>query len=149
MSLMVAGNSPRGFVAVGSFLFFGSSMAALAAFTLLWRGTVLDRVWKLNPLAYSQLLPHARLFGSGFLLLSVALFVAGYGWFRHSLWAWKLAVVIIGLQMFGDGMNCIRGDYFRGLTGLLIASALMLYLLRSGIKLAFSENLNREQVRQR
>jgi hypothetical protein len=32
-------------------------MASLAAITLLWRGTSLDRIWSLNPTAYRQLAP--------------------------------------------------------------------------------------------
>jgi len=113
-------------------------MAALAAFTLLWRGTLLDAIWKLNPSAYSQLLPHRESFGSGFLLLSLALFAAGYGWFRHYCWGWRLAVVIISFQLFGDAVNCIRGDYGRGVAGLLIAGALLAYLLSSSVKIAFT-----------
>lgn len=131
------GGTPRGFTAVGVFLFFGSSMAALAAFTLLFSGTHIDRVWKLNPAAYSQLLSHPHLFGSGFLLLSLALFAAGYGWFRRYFWARKLAVVIISIQVLGNAVNCIRGDYGRGAMGLLIAGALLAYLLSSSVKRAF------------
>ncbi|MGB8114043.1 MAG: hypothetical protein WCF22_09720 [Candidatus Sulfotelmatobacter sp.] len=48
---------PSGFVAIGIFLVFGAAMAALAATTLLWRGTGLDRIWTLNPTAYRQLCP--------------------------------------------------------------------------------------------
>jgi hypothetical protein len=40
-----------GFSAIGIFLFFGSITASLAATTLLWRGTALDRLWALNPIA--------------------------------------------------------------------------------------------------
>ena len=51
----VSENHPAsGFAAVGIFLFFGATMASLAAITLLWRGTSLDRIWSLNPAAYGQ-----------------------------------------------------------------------------------------------
>jgi len=49
------GPTTPGFTAIGIFLFFGSITASLAATTLLWRGTVLDRLWALNPIAYKQL----------------------------------------------------------------------------------------------
>jgi hypothetical protein len=48
---------PRGFTAIGFFLFFGAVMATFAATTLLWRGTPLDRLWALNPTAYNRLAP--------------------------------------------------------------------------------------------
>jgi hypothetical protein len=69
----------RGFTAIGIFLFFGAMMAILAATTLLWRGTALDRVWTLNPSAYKQLAPLGRWVGIAFLLLGSALGTAGLG----------------------------------------------------------------------
>jgi hypothetical protein len=56
-------------------------MASLAAFTLLWPGTALDRLWKLNPTAYKQLAPRGCLVGILFLLLGTALAAAGIGGF--------------------------------------------------------------------
>src|SRR5712692_8539447 len=51
---LAVGTKTPGFTAVGIFLFFGAIMASLAATTLLWRGTALDRLWALNPIAYKQ-----------------------------------------------------------------------------------------------
>ena len=115
------GPNPRGFTAIGVFLFFGAVMASLAATTLLWRGTVLDRLWTLNPTAYKQLAPLGRIVGILFLALSAALITAGIGWFQRRLWGWRLAVVIISTQVVGDVVNCVRGDWLRGGTGIIIA----------------------------
>jgi hypothetical protein len=128
---------PSGFTAVGIFLFFGALMASLAATTLLWRGTVLDRVWALNPMAYRQLAPLGNAVGTFFLLLAAALATAGIGWFRHRLWGWKLAVVIISTQVLGDVFNCMRGDWLRGGTGVVIAGALLLFLLKPRVRATF------------
>src|SRR5580698_8561588 len=87
-----------GFTAIGIFLFFAASMASLAAITLLWRGTALNRLWELNPTAYKKLAPLGILVGIPFLLLAVALTAAGIGWFRRRLWGWRLAIIIIGTQ---------------------------------------------------
>lgn len=51
---LVVGSKPPGFTAIGIFLFFGAVMASLAATTLLWRGTALNRLWALNPMALPQ-----------------------------------------------------------------------------------------------
>jgi hypothetical protein len=76
--------------------------------------------------------------GTFFLVLGVALTTAGIGWFRRRLWGWKLAVVIIATQVLGDVVNCFRGDLLRGGVGIIVASSLLLFLLRSKVKTAFS-----------
>jgi hypothetical protein len=129
---------PSGFAAVGIFLFFGATMASLATITLLWRGTALDRIWTFNPAAYSQLAPLGPGVGALFLLLGIALSAAGIGWFRRRRWGWRLAVAIIAIQVVGDLTNCIRGDWLRGGIGVIIAGALILFLLRPAVKKAFA-----------
>ena len=131
------GRKARGFNAIGIFLFFGAVMAGLAAITLLWRGTPLDRLWVLNQMAYKRLVPMGRAVGILFLLLSVALAMAGIGWFRRRPWGWRLAVVIIATQVVGDLVNCVRGDLLRGGTGVIIAGALLLFLWRPKIRDSF------------
>jgi hypothetical protein len=131
---------PPGFAAIGVFLFFGATMASLAATTLLWPSTPLDRAWTLNPTAYQQLSPLGSKVGILFLLLAVALVTAGIGWFRRRLWGWRLTVGVIGTQVIGDIVNLVRGDVLRGGTGVIIAGALLLYLLRPRIKAAFSSS---------
>jgi hypothetical protein len=133
----VAPKTP-GFTAVGIFFFFGAIVASLAATTLLWRGTPLDRIWDLNPRAYNQLAPSGGAVGILFLLLGAALAATGFGWFRRRLWGWRLAVVIIATQVLGDVVNCIRGDFLRGGTGVIIAGTLLLFLLQSKVRAAFA-----------
>jgi hypothetical protein len=132
------GAKPAGFTAIGIFLFFGATMAGLAATTLLRRGTALDRIWALNPTAYQQLTTLGSMAGALFLFLSAALAAAGIGWFQHRRWGWRLAVIIIGTQILGDLTNCVRGDWVRGGAGVVIAGALFLFLLRRRIRSAFT-----------
>lgn len=128
----------RPLTAIGIFLFFGASMASLAAITLLWRGTALDQIWSLNPTAYKQLAPLGRAIGLLFLLLGASLALAGIGWFQRRLWGWRLAVAIIAIQLLGDALNCVRGDWLHGGIGIVIAGALLLFLLRPQIKGEFA-----------
>jgi hypothetical protein len=130
--------APPGFSAIGIFLFLAAAVASLAATTLLWPGTSLDRIWSLNREAYRQLSPLGRVVGVLFLLLGAALTTAAIGWFRRRLWGWTLTVAIIATQVLGDVVNCIRGDWVRGGTGVVIAGALLLFLLRPRLKAAFA-----------
>jgi len=77
-------------------------------------------------------------FGFLFLLLGAALTTAGIGWFRRRLWGWRLAVIIISTQVLGDVVNCVRGDWLRGGTGVIIAGALLLFLLQPRIRATFT-----------
>jgi hypothetical protein len=138
LNLAVGPKTTRGFTAIGIFLFLGAMMATLAATTLLWRGTPLDRLWALNPIAYKQLAPLGGTVGTLFLFLGAALTTAGIGWFRRRLWGWRLTVVIIATQVLGDLVNCVRGDLLRGGIAVVIAGALLLFLLQPKLRARFA-----------
>jgi hypothetical protein len=135
---LAVGPKTPGFTGAGIFLFFGAIMASLAATTLLWRGTALDRIWDLNPIAYTRLARLGYPAGILFLLLGAALTTAGIGWFRRRLWGWRLAVVIMATQVLGDVVNCLRGDLLRGGTGVIVAGALLLFLLLPKVRATFA-----------
>jgi hypothetical protein len=123
--------------ALGAFLIFGACMSGLAGMTLVWRGTALERMWALNPTAYQQLVPLAGIVGPLFLILSATMAIASVGWFKRRFWGWGLAVIIISTQIAGDSINLVRGDFVRGGTGVAIAGALLLYLLRPKVRSTF------------
>ena len=96
-------------------------------------------VWNLNPAAYKQLAASGQhMLGFSFVLLGAALTTAGIGWFRRRLWGWRLAVIIIATQVLGDVVNCVRGDWLRGGTGVIIAGALLLFLLQPRMRATFA-----------
>jgi hypothetical protein len=112
-------------------------MASFAGATLIWQGSALDRIWALNATAYKQLAPLGRNVGILFLLLSAALASAGAGWFKRRLWAWKLAVGVLLIQVLGDLVKILMGDLLRGGIGLILASVLLLYILRPEVRTLF------------
>jgi hypothetical protein len=136
--MLVQTKLAKGIIAVGIFLFFGAIMACLAGTTLVWRGTVLDRMWIMNLPAYSQLAPFGKTVGIPFFLLGIALTAAGTGWFKRRVWGWRLAVAIIATQVFGDLVNAFMGHLVRGGVGFVIAGALLVYLLRPQVRCAFA-----------
>lgn len=127
-----------GLIWIGVFLLCGTTAASLAAFTLLWPKTPLSRSWRLNPAAYAQLAPHGRVVGPLFALLGAALLCAAVGWFRRRLWGWRLTVAILCIQVLGDLVNCVRGDFVHGGFGLAIGGLMLLYLLQPRIRSSFN-----------
>jgi len=127
----------RGLAAFGGFLVFGACMAALAGGTLTWPNTPFDRIWGLNPRAYSALLPLGRTAGIPLLLLGAILALAAAGWFLRRLWAWRLAALLVATQVLGGVGNLFFARVLEGLTGALIGGALLCYLLRARVRSAF------------
>ena len=123
--------------AMGVFLLFGACMSELAGTTLVWQGTILDKVWDLNPTAHRKLAPLGMNVGLLFLLLSATMFVASVGWFKRCLWGWGMAVGIISTQIAADTVSLVWGDYVRGGAGLTVACALLYYLLLPRVRNTF------------
>ena len=126
---------PIGFVPIGVFFFFGATMATYAAVTLAVPGTILDQAWKLNPEGHAQLASLGRIIAVPFLMLAVALFLAGMGWFRHRSWGWKLGVALIAINLAGDVFNLLfRHELLKGGFGVVIAGLLLVYMNRHGVR---------------
>jgi len=135
---------PRGFTAVGIFLLFGAVMASLAATTLAWGGTVLDRLWAVNPRAYNHLAPYGKTMGIPFLLLGIILAFSGAGWLKRRVWGWRLAIVIIVTQVLGTFVTALMGGVTKGIVGGIISGALLFYLLRPAVRATFATS-NKER----
>ena len=131
-----------GLIAMGAFLLFAATMATLAGITLLFPGTILDPMWKLNLAASEQLHQLGPSVAIAFLALGAVMVVTAIGWMKRRFWAWALAVVIIASQVLGDLGNAIRGQYLQGAVGVLIAGALLLYLLQPKVRAAFPRSSN-------
>ncbi|SRR6266496_2557058 len=90
---------PVGFVPLGIFFFFGTTMASYAALTLAFPGTFLDAAWRLNPEGHAAVASLGRIMALPFLFLAFALFCAGLGWFRRRRWGWLLGVALIAINL--------------------------------------------------
>jgi hypothetical protein len=123
--------------AIGVFWLFGAVTACLAGITLGWPGTVLDRIWVLNPRAYHELAPFGRRVDILFLVLALALALAGMGWLQRKVWGWWLAVILLCTQTLGNLVNLFMGHSVEGGVGLAIAGALLVYLVRTDVRCAF------------
>jgi hypothetical protein len=123
---------------LGIFWIFAALMAALAGVSLEWRGTPLDKMWVLNKQAYAVLSPVASIVGPLFLVFSALMVFTSIGWLKRRLWSWRLAIAVLGTQIVGDIANLVHGDLLRGGTGVVIASALLLLVVRRELRSQFS-----------
>jgi hypothetical protein len=116
--------------AICAFCLFGACMSGLTAFLLLFPGTSLDRIWRLNP--------HAR---EGFAALGIwavvlmlavcaACLTAATGLWRRRIWGLRTAIVMLSINMLSDAINAFVLHDPRTLIGLPIGGAVIWYLLR-------------------
>lgn len=137
---------PIGFVPLGIFFFFAATMASLAAVTLGWPGTVLDKAWELNKTGHAQLAPLGRILALPFGVLALVALVAGMGWFKRRRWAWIVGVSGIAINCVGDVINMTFGEFWKGMVGVVVAGLLLLYMTRSDVRGYFPRSRNRGET---
>src|SRR5215475_8360067 len=115
-----------------AFFAFGAAMCALTVGLLLFPGSALDSLWRLNPdarLAFQSLGSWSLVL---MLIVGMACLFAAIGLWRAKPWGTWLALIILSVNMLGDLTNVfVRHDY-RGLIGVPVAGAMIFILLVCG-----------------
>jgi hypothetical protein len=104
---------------LAAFFTFGTTMCGLTVILLVFPGTALDFLWRLNPDAHIAF----RSFGiwSVILMLIVGILcgATAAGLAKGTPWGARLAILILCVNIVGDLVNTLRGDR-RALIGLPI-----------------------------
>jgi hypothetical protein len=115
---------------LAAFFAFGTAMCVLTIVLLIFPGTALDSLWRLNPDAH-------RAFGSLgkaavllMLVVGTGCAFAAVGLWRSSLWGIRIALLILSLNIVGDLFNALVRHDYRALIGLPIGGAMIFYLAR-------------------
>jgi hypothetical protein len=114
------------------FFAFGAMMCALVLTLLLFPGSPLDSVWRLNPEAR---LAFRSLGNWSFLLMltvGFACLFAAIGLWRGTVWGTRVALTILSINIIGDIVNALFRHDYRALIGLPVGAAMILFLVRSG-----------------
>ena len=137
-------NKPRGHTAFGVFLIFGAVMAVYAGITLFLPGTLLDKLWVVNPVGHQKLLALGRFVGLGFFILCVFLAISAFGWLTKRRWGWWCAISIIIFQGLGSIARFFTGDILQGIMGAAVVGLLIYYLLSSSVRFYFTSEIEEE-----
>lgn len=112
-------------------------MSSTAAIALLFPGSFLDPVWRLNPRAQ---IAFASMGGWAPVLLgavSLACASAAVGLWRVRLWGYVVAIALLVINGIGDVVNVVLGTEPRAVIGIPIVIALVLYLTRPSVRAVF------------
>lgn len=130
---------PAAVPVVAGFLFAAAAIAAVVGCSLLFPGTLLDRLWALNKPGEAAFRALGRISGVLLLLLCAVTLAAALGLLLRRKWAWWLAVVLFAMNAAGDAVGfAVTGDWLRGASGILIASIFLYALTRHPVRRYFT-----------
>jgi uncharacterized membrane protein (DUF2068 family) len=124
------GETPIGLKLLAIFFVFGACMCALTIGLLLFPGSALDSLWRLNPEAHAAFQWIGRLSILLMAIVGVACALAAIGLARNAKWGRWLGILILALNLMGDLTNAFVRHDLRTLVGLPIAGAMIFYLAR-------------------
>ena len=124
------GETPIGLKLLAIFFVFGACMCALTIGLLLFPGSALDSLWRLNPEAHAAFQWIGRLSILLMAIVGVACALAAIGLARNAKWGRWLGILILAANLVGDLTNTFVRHDLRTLVGLPIAGAMIFYLAR-------------------
>lgn len=121
---------PLGVSLLTVFFAFGALMASLTSVMLLFPGSILDTLWRLNQRAHESFT--ALGFWAVLLMIAVATAcaTAASGLWRCTRWGYVTALVILSINLIGDTMSVFIAHDWRTLIGLPIGSGMIVYLTK-------------------
>jgi hypothetical protein len=103
-------------------------MSGLAAVMLIYPGSVLEPLWRLNPRADAGLHAIGVWAVALMVLVCLACAAAALGLKRRKLWGFWVAVAILSINLVGDLANAVLAHDWRTLIGLPIGTIILSYL---------------------
>lgn len=122
---------PIGVTALSIFFWAGAVISFIVAVSLLFPGSFLEPMWRLNQRAREGF---AGVGGWAILLMGVVSFgcaMAAAGLWRGSRWGYWLALILLAINLIGDIANVLLGTERRAAVGIPIVIAILVFLLAS------------------
>ncbi len=122
--------TPIGLKLLAIFFAFGACMCGLTIGLLLFPGSALDSLWRLNPEAHAAFQWIGQLSILLMAIVGVACGLAAIGLARNAIWGRWLGILILAVNLVGDLTNTLLLHDPRTLVGVPIAGAMIFYLAR-------------------
>jgi len=112
------------------FFAFGAVASGLTLLLLLFPGSAIEPLWRLNPRAHAGFSTMGRWAMLLMATVCVACVIASIGLWRRTAWGLWTALVILSLNILGDTANAFIGHDYRSLIGVPIGGIMLVYLVR-------------------
>jgi hypothetical protein len=115
---------------LATFFGFGATMCALTIILLVFPGTALDLLWRLNPEGHQAFRSFAVWSIILILIVGIACAFAAIGLWCGKIWGVRVALLILVVNVIGDISNTILRHDYRALIGVPIGGAMIVYVMR-------------------
>ncbi|HEV3455662.1 MAG TPA: hypothetical protein VHG32_03840 [Thermoanaerobaculia bacterium] len=129
---------PGGVSALGIFFAAGAAISLVSAAALLFPGSVLEPMWRLNPRARAAFVSMGPWAPVLLAIVAVACAAAARGLWSGRRWGRRLATTLIAINLIGDAANAVSGTEPRALVGIPIAGLLLLFLSTNRVRSFFA-----------
>ena len=126
---MTEPRAPLGIKLVSGFFGIGAVICLLTIVMLLFPGSALDSVWKLNPDAHDAFQSLGKFSILLMLIVGAACGSASIGLAKRVRWGIPLALGVLTVNLIGDSVNAFVRHDLRTLIGLPIGAVMIAYLL--------------------
>jgi hypothetical protein len=130
-------NRPGGISALGIFFAVGAVISCTSAVALLFPGSFLEPLWRLNPRAREAFGGMGTWAVVLMLTVSLACAFASRGLWHARRWGYRLAVGILVVNLIGDVTNVILGTEPRAAVGVPIVAAILWFLRSERVRSFF------------
>lgn len=128
---------PAGITALSIFFLFGATMSFIAFVSLLFPGSILEPMWRLNPRAHEGFAVMGVWAIVLMCVVSVACASAAVGLWHGARWGYRLAIILLAINLLGDIVNVALGTEPRAVVGVPIVLALLAFLMSRRVRSFF------------
>src|SRR4051812_38814649 len=131
---------PVGITALSIFFLFGALMSFISFVSLVFPGSFLEPMWRLNPRAREGFHSLGAWAVALMFTVSVACASAAVGLWRKARWGYRLALIILAINLLGDVANVVLGTEPRAAIGIPIVIAIFAFLLSRRVRGFFARS---------
>jgi hypothetical protein len=131
---------PAGITALSLFFLFGAAMSFLSFVSLLFPGSFLEPMWRLNPRAREGFAAIGMWAVVLMRAVCAACASASVGLWRGARWGYWLAVLLLVINLLGDVINVLSGTEPRAVVGIPIVLAILAYLMSKRVRRFFARS---------